>query len=240
MRSVKSLLRIARELSKPSTFPYWLIDRTLERRPFVDQFIHKYDLNVERVFHIGANDGAEAKHYSQRGIETYFFEAIPSVYEKLTANCAAFPDQHAIQACLSDEVGEVEFNVASNRGRSSSMLELGEHAEIFPTVAYVDKVTLKTERLDDLIADGRAPSDVDVAVLDVQGAEIKVMSGAPEFLASQRLKGLCLEASIADLYVGGAGVADLIKFLEPHGFYLRDVSINATGFGDAFFLRRWW
>lgn len=194
-----------------------------------------------RILHLGANNGQEAKIYAASGIEGWHVEAIPKVFDILQQTCATVSGQTAIHACLDAEAGrQIEFNVASN-GESSSILGLGRHAAAYPHIAYVDKISLTTNTVDALIDAGTIPSDIDFAVLDVQGAEDRALQGAAGFLESNSLWGLLIEVAVEPIYDGGAEFFDLCeKTLRPKGFYLKGVQFNAKGWSDALFLRRWW
>jgi F5/8 type C domain/Methyltransferase FkbM domain len=91
-----------------------------------------------------------------------------------------------------------------------------------------------------LIARGVIPGDIDFVVLDVQGAELRVLRGAAAFLAAPTLLGLMIEVSADPLYEGGATYLDLCRHLQPLGFFTRSVEFNEDGWGDAIFTRRSW
>lgn len=205
----------------------------------VDDIARAIERTPRKILHIGANRGGEARAYAAHGIEGYHVEAIPEIFEILSANCARTPNQTAIQACLDDAVRQVEFNVSSNFA-SSSMLDLGRHAVAYPDVTYRQTIKLHTETMDGLVARGTVPSDIDFAVLDVQGAEMKVLRGGAAFLASPALAGLQIEVSADPLYAGGATYLDICRYLEGFGFHTRFVEFNEDGWGDALFARRWW
>lgn len=192
-----------------------------------------------KILHIGANRGGEARVYAAHGIQGYLVEAIPAIFEILRANCAKAAGQTAIQACLDEDICSVEFNVSSNFA-SSSMLDLGRHAVAYPDVVYQKKITLQTQTTDGLIAQGVVPDDIDFAVLDVQGAELKVLRGAAGLLSSPALLGMMIEVSSDPLYAGGATYLDICRHLEPFGFYTKSVEFNEDGWGDALFVRRYW
>lgn len=191
-----------------------------------------------KILHIGANRG-EAGLYGRHGIEGYHVEAIPQIFEILKARCAKTTNQTAILACLDDDVRTVEFNVSSNFA-SSSLLGLGRHAVAYPEITYGERLKLRTETVDGLIAAGVVPGDIDFAVLDVQGAELKVLRGAATFLAAPTLLGLMIEVSADPLYEGGATYLGICRHLEPLGFHTKKVEFNEDGWGDAIFTRRFW
>jgi FkbM family methyltransferase len=195
-----------------------------------------------KVLHLGANIGQEAASYANAGIEAYHVEALPDLFRKVEAACARYSGQTPIHACLDSDAGRtVRFNVASNNGQASSMLQLGRHAAAYPHISYTDTVELTTQTIDGLLEAGTIPDDIEFALLDLQGAEERALRGASRFLSSERLWGLQVEVAIEPLYEGGTDFLTLCsEVLLPRGFFLRNVQFNGQGWSDALFLRRWW
>lgn len=206
----------------------------------LQQAITKARIPVSRVLHIGANDGAEAAKYEAMGLEGWHIEALPHVHEKLAKACTGLPRQHSILACLDERVQEVEFNIASNEAMSSSLFDWNTHPFVHPEVSFTGKTRLTTRRLDDLLADGTIPDDIDFAVLDVQGAEMRVLKGGETFIQTPTLKGLIMEISHHELYRGCVLFQELVDYVLKRGFYLKSVEFNQHGWADAVFLKRWW
>ncbi len=200
-----------------------------------------FRLVPRRLLHIGAHEGQEVALYAERGIAAFHIEANPHPYQRLLAVCSAYQDQVPLHACLDAETGkQVTLNLASNE-TSSSLLPLGRHAIAYNQISYAEAIACTTVSLDDLIEHRIAPQPVDFAVLDVQGAEDRVLAGARGFLASPDCWGLIIEVSLDPLYEGGATLHGLYdSYLRPAGFYLNHLDCNRLGWGNALFLRRWW
>lgn len=195
-----------------------------------------YDLRMKNILHIGAHTGQEAPFYKALGIENVVFvEAIPTVFEKLQKNLAAYPAYKGINAVCSEESGkEVQFNVSSNEGGSSSMLGLGNHARLYPEISYVETLTLQTVTADDLVAEQCGDAAFDFVVLDTQGAELHVLRGATNILG--RAKALWIEVSEEPLYEGGCTFDEVSSYVRKFDFRLRHVNINRQGWGDALYV----
>ena len=141
------------------------------------------------------------------------------------------------QAVVSDVAGEtVSFHVASNNGASSSMLAPGRHADLYPSITFDETLELVAERLDDIVAERSERADYNVLVLDVQGAELKVLKGAPELLA--RVDAVFTEVSSEPLYEGGCTFLEVTNLLAEAGLVFRSAEMKAEGWGDAFYSRR--
>jgi len=196
-----------------------------------------------RIVHVGANSGQERDLYNRYDLTVIWIEPIPAVYEQLACNIQPYPKQRAIQALLTDRAGDtVQFNIASNSGQSSSILHLALHKDIWPQVSYVDKIEIRTETLDRLLA-AREASDsaIDALVLDTQGSELLVLKGAQAVL--RQVKFVKVEAADFEAYEECATVNTIKEFLS--GFSLRLVGKNkfaghpsGGGYYDLLFERR--
>ena len=195
-------------------------------------------LEVRTLLHIGAHTGQEAGYYKALGVQRVIFvEAIPAIFEKLQENLQKYPNYIGLCALCSSESGaEVQFNVSSNDGGSSSMLGLGNHAELYPDITYVETLTLKTVTADELIATHAPGLQFDLVVLDTQGAEMQVLRGATQILNSA--KALWIEVSEEPLYENGCTFEDVSAYVRQYDFRLRHVQINRQGWGDALYVKR--
>lgn len=199
-------------------------------------------LPLNKIIHIGANFGYEAYDYDFLGASGYFVEAIPSIYTELRKKCAEYSSQHAVLACCDEVSGrEVSFHVTKNNGESSSLLRLGRHATAYPKIMVSETIKLTTTTVDKLVSDKILPHDANFVVIDVQGAELRVLRGARQLLQSDLIWGLQVELSLDRLYEGGACFEEVYcDILKPIGFFLKSVDFNPEGWADALFLRRWW
>ncbi len=197
-----------------------------------------FDVPITGLIHVGANRGNEypAYHVRTHGPLLYV-EAIPDLAEHVRRRLDPQRPHHVHQAVVSDQAGEtVTFHVSSNDGLSSSMLEPGRHAEIRPDITFEKSLELKTERLDDLVAARPEWASYNVLVLDVQGAELKVLSGAPELLS--RVDAVFAEVSSEPLYEGGCTFLEVTTLLADAGLIFRAAEMKPeTGWGDAFYTR---
>ena len=118
-----------------------------------DYLFNKYKIAPKGVIHIGASEGQEAAMYYKCGIErSIWIEAIPEIYERLKLNLQKYSNALAINACIGDVDGkEVDFNISSNEGQSSSYLKFGTHKQQHPNVDYIDSRKMKTIRIDTLL-----------------------------------------------------------------------------------------
>jgi len=180
----------------------------------------KFNVKPKGVLHCGASTGQEAETYKSFGIEkVIWIEAIPDVFENLEkhlrfVNCET--GATCINACISDVDGkEVIFNVSNNEAQSSSYLDLGHHLIIHPTVQYIDKIPMKTIRLDTLLQ-STDMTDYDFANFDLQGAELDAMKGLGDLI--KNFKYIYSEVNKKSTYIGCPLIEDLDIYLSTWGF----------------------
>ena len=129
------------------------------------------------VWDVGANVGVFSVAAAAMGGQVVAFEADPWLAGLLRKSAALQPDPFRVLClALSDHCGVVDFAIA-NRGRASNAL-VGFGKSQMGGVREV--VTVPALTLDALLADLPAP---DLVKIDVEGAEISVLSGAKDLLA---------------------------------------------------------
>lgn len=206
--------------------------------PF-EKIVHKYNVNITGVLHCGASTGQEAGDYYKLGVKNMLFiEAIPDVYKTLETNISQYPGAWAVNACLSDiDDQEVTFNIANNEGQSSSLLEFDTHRQEHPEVEFIDKIQLKTKRLDTLI------SELNVNVyefnfinLDLQCAELMALKGLGDYLSY--FKYAYLEVNRKPLYKGCPMIGDIEDYMRKYGFVTKEIKWTNFGWGDAFMIKK--
>ena len=136
--------------------------------------------------------------------------------------------------CADTDGEEVIFNVADNGGEASSMLNASAHLELFPHVRFGDAVSMVTQTVDRLL---RPFTDdtYNLMVIDAQGAELKVLRGAVDYL--DQVDGIFVEVSEIALYEGGATLEELDSYMRAAGFFPKWLDVNQFRYGDAFYLR---
>lgn len=201
----------------------------------VVQWCATHRIPIRGLIHVGANRADEYDYYaSNTQGPLLFIEAIPELVETVRRRLDPSRPHYVRQAAVAESSGTtVSFNIASNSGLSSSLLKLGRHAEICPWITYTDTIEVVTERLDDIVAGRHEAGEYNVLVLDVQGAELKVLQGAPELL--NQIDAVVAEISPEPLYEGGCTFLEVTTLLAEAGLVFRDVAMKPRGWGDAFY-----
>lgn len=188
--------------------------------------------NSGGVLHIGAHEGQEAAFYEECGSKVLWIEAEPEVFNTLSRNISQYAQQKAICALLgSEDRMNVPFNLASNKGASSSIYL--PNVELNPPFTITTSIELNMKRLDSLISPSVA-KDFKHWVVDVQGAELPVLIGAGKLI--KFCNSIVVEAKNDSFYKGGTRYSELHSFLLKEGF-MPLWGIEKDSEDNIFFLR---
>ena len=181
---------------------------------------HYFLKEITGLIHVGAHYGQERKMYAKRNLNVLWIEAAPDIFAKLCENIEIYPSQTAANCLLTDrDDAEYIFHIANNYGESSSILELGDHKEIWPEVRFERDVTLKSITLDTLLVKlNRSITDYQALVMDTQGSELLVLKGAMSSLPFLRF--VRVEAWDFEAYLGCPKVNDVVDYLNEYDFQL--------------------
>jgi len=206
----------------------------------IPALFQKYDLTPKGVIHVGAHEAGELEKYVAMGFSTILYvEANPALIPRLREKAAACTGARVLIAhvAVTDHNGKITLRVTS-MDQSSSILPLGIHKNIYPSIRECDQIDVPARTLDHLIYElGLAPNLFNFLNLDIQGAELLALKGASRLLGN--IEAIVSEVNLVELYQGAA----LLPQLEAH---LRAAGFNRAAmftpwhptWGDAFFVRR--
>ena len=197
---------------------------------------------VKTVIHIGAHHGEEVKDYAECGVsEVLWVEANPQMMKHLFDNTNKYPVKSSyVNATLSDDKEDMVLNVANN-GQSSSILDLGTHAQQYPHIFYTKQIQVMTKRFDQMVGnqvDQNLVNRAEFINLDVQGAELKVLKGFGDLLANSALKAIYTEVNFEEVYKGCCLIGDLDEFLSKYSFVRVATAAPEKTWGDALYIKR--
>jgi FkbM family methyltransferase len=191
-----------------------------ESIPFRDDFMTVIDVGASR----GQFALFAAEHFPNATL--ICFEPLPGALERLERLLAPRAASRVVDVALADQRKAATFHV-SNADDSSSLLPIGaRQREAFPGTGEQSIITVEQRRLDELLQ----PCDLVHPVLlkiDVQGAELAVLTGAGTLLDS--VDAVLVEASFAQLYETQPLVDEVWTFLTGRGFMCRGVWSIAYG-----------
>lgn len=199
------------------------------------------------IFDIGACEGEDsvryALHYPRSRV--FAFEPLPANQRLIQAH---FDHYHTTQAqliplALSDRAGEAVFHVSSGRPPGSADTEIWNHGNkssslLAPAAAgpmhgwieFKETITVPTATLDAFCA-AEQIDRIDFIQMDVQGAELLVLRGAPRMLP--HITAIWLEVSSRENYRGQGLDRDIRRFMATHGFRLAFQTYLGDGSGEG-------
>jgi len=195
--------------------------------------IFDHGITPRGVIHVGMHKAEEYLIYKESGVESIIFveanEELVNGWVNSDESC------YVVHAAVSDVVEKVEFNITNN-GESSSILELGDHAQIYPHIVMVDKVKMMTTTLNKIIRKvGIYNFHWNILNLDIQGAELKAMRGLTNW---DHIEAVFTEVNYREMYKGCALISDIDSFLSEKGFEKVEEVDTGAGWGDALYVRK--
>jgi FkbM family methyltransferase len=185
-------------------------DHRLIAETFLREFCQHF--RPRGVIHVGAHNGQEVDLYRQYGFKNILLiEANPQLAHALQTRYGDAQDVRVVLGAATNEDGDQLLKIHTSRSGSieaASLLELKDFKTIVATLHTPAEVSVPGFRIDSLFGAGK----LDIAlynfmVLDIQGAELRALQGAP--LTAQALDAIQAEAGIIEMYAGGASYADL-------------------------------
>ncbi|MXV17463.1 FkbM family methyltransferase [Hufsiella ginkgonis] len=193
-------------------------------------------------FEIGACEGEDSIKYSRMFPQAtiYAFEPLPGNMSIIRRNLEKYGITNVIPQpfALSDAPGDAEFFVSSSTrqpanenwdfgNKSSSLLQPDKHLELVDFIEFTDRIKVKLSTIADFCLRHNL-SSVDFIHMDVQGAELRVLKGAGEFLRS--VKAIWLEVSKIHLYKDQPLAGEIYSYMTANGFVLvKDETDAVTG-----------
>jgi FkbM family methyltransferase len=185
------------------------------RRTMEEAMQHMVHLGFAPSFivDVGAGKGTQALLRTWPKTPTHWVEPLKEFVPQLRALASRYPGKYTIAAAGNNE-GRSNFNVHDNPFGSSLLSETdGARADGQPREVHI-------VRLDDLIDHKAAGSEVLLKV-DVQGAELQVLNGAPELL--KQCEAVVLEVNFFQLHKGSPEFTDVVVYMKERGFVAYDI-----------------
>ena len=200
----------------------------------INKILISKNINITGSFHIGAHECEELPFYNNLGLkneDVVWIDAIPSKVHE--ARNRGIPNVY--DAVITDKDDEdVTLNV-SNNVQSSSIFELGTHAQEHPWVVYVDKIFNKSITVDTFFKRNNIDaSKYNFWNFDIQGAELLALKGATESI--KHAKALYLEVNEKELYKNCGLITEIDTFLSKYNFTRVLTNITQYGWGDALYI----
>lgn len=197
--------------------------------------ITEYGIKPKGVIHVGMHKAEEYPIYWQAGVQSVIFvEANKYLAESWIDPKSVMMPCYVVNAAVSDGEEEISFKITNN-GESSSILELGDHANIYPGIVVIGEVKMNTKTLDTILGDiGVDTSNFNILNLDIQGAELKAMRGLTDW---SNIEAVFTEVNYREMYKGCALIHEIEEFLSEKGFRKVEEVDTGAGWGDALFVK---
>lgn len=204
------------------------------------ELILKYNMMITGVIHIGAHHAKECGNYYENGIKrSIWIDGNPNFSEIIKSNISDYENTKYFNCIISDTNDQdITFNISNNDGQSSSIFDLEYHKIAHPEVFYIDKINLKTKRIDTLFEENDLEiKDYNFVNMDIQGAEYLALLGFGVLLND--IDYISLEINEKELYKGCELFPKINEYLEKYGFEFKEkIMWGDAGWGDAFFIRK--
>lgn len=200
--------------------------------------VREHGVSVSGVVHVGANRGGEVATYKALGARRIVLvEANPALAAELREAFAGDPAFAIAAVAAGESDGDADFHLTSF-DQSSSLLKLKRHAEIYPEIVAQGTIRVPVRRIDRILDElGLAAEPFDLLSLDIQGAELMALKGAPSLL--RRVHAINCELCFEELYEGCALAGDIDAFLGEQGFMrVATAAPYHSSWGDGFYVRK--
>lgn len=197
----------------------------------------KYNLNLENILHVGAHEAQELNDYILCGAKKiHWVEANTELSAKL-ANRLDQSIHKVTNAVVSNEDNrEIIFKIANNT-QSSSILDLGEHSNLFPGIYYTHEEKRLTKTLNSILIEDKFLDKINFLNIDIQGAELLALQGLSDHLDS--IESIYIEINDSEVYKNCSQTNQIDEFLNKFNFERKEKYLYADHpWGDAFYLKK--
>lgn len=206
----------------------------------VFSFLKEHERTPRGVFHVGAHECEERDAYLAHGISDENIVWVDG-NEDIVKRMKDRGIRNLYHALVDEEERDVVFYITNN-GQSSSILEMGTHASMYPHIQVVEKRAARTTTIKALQQKEKIDfTNLNFWNFDIQGVELQALKGSGDLL--KYADALYLEVNTEEVYKGCAKLNELESYLFSQGFFRVAISIyengrpGGDGWGDALYMR---
>jgi len=186
------------------------------RRTLAEVLDHLYRLSLkpETIIDVGVASGTFELYAAFREAKLILIEPLEEFERVLQKICTKHKNSEYILAAAGNHHGTASINVHTDLSTASLMNEM-EGADLDGLPRVVSLVTI------DEVCQKRKLTGPYVIKIDVQGAELIVLSGAQQVLKETEL--VILEVSLFQFYRNGPQLYDVVTYMKNQGFVVYDI-----------------
>lgn len=207
------------------------------------------DVPKRGIIHIGAHEGQEVEQYLAFGFtKILLIEANPELCEGLISRFGSNDQIDVLNYAVCDREGVLDLHIHTSRSGSTepaSILPMKRFKDIVKTLHTPRTVPVPATTLDSLFSrHALSLQDYNLINIDVQGAELLALQGAAKTLAS--IDAVIAEVNLVEMYEGGPLEAEVVDFMNEHGFEKKEVLYHTLydetstfpAWGECLFVKR--
>jgi len=197
----------------------------------------KYNLNLTNILHVGAHEAQELDDYIQCGAKKiHWIEANIELAAKLADRLDQSIHKVTNAVVSNEDDKEVIFKIANNT-QSSSILDLGEHSNLFPDIYYVNEEKRLTKTLNSILIQEKFLENINFLNIDIQGVELLALQGLSNHLNS--IESIYIEIYDSEVYKNCSQTNDIDEFLNKFNFERKEKCLHSNHpWGDAFYIKK--
>jgi len=197
----------------------------------------KYNLNLTNILHVGAHEAQELDDYIQCGAKKiHWIEANIELAAKLADRLDQSIHKVTNAVVSNEDDKEVIFKIANNT-QSSSILDLGEHSNLFSDIYYVHEEKRLTKTLNSILIQEKFLENINFLNIDIQGVELLALQGLSNHLNS--IESIYIEINDSEVYKNCSQTNDIDEFLNKFNFERKEKCLYSNHpWGDAFYIKK--
>ena len=201
------------------------------------EILEKFNILTTGIIHIGAHDCQEASYYQNTmKISNDNIIWIDAMQHMVDANKKKGIKNIFCQAISDVDNQELTFHESNGDGQASSLLELGTHLTSHPQICVEKEYKVITKKLDTFLKEKSLDAKkYNFWNLDIQGAELMALKGAPESI--KYADAIYMEVNENEVYKGCGLVEEVDCFLYSQGFKRVWTDMLTYKWGDALYAR---
>lgn len=218
------------KLYKDSYLSYLIFRGNYEQEElfFITRFLKPGDVFADIGANIGIFSLLAARTTGDKG-KVYCFEPVKATFGRLKENIQLnhFSNITPFNIAISDSAGVQQMSISADGFDAWNTLGTLTRGEKFT------KEDIRTETIDNLVAQGQLPSNIKLIKIDVEGWELAVLKGGMQLLSRPDSPVLLIEFNDNNFKGAGYKGNDIIKFLNGLGYSFYELSMNKSSLVPA-------